>query len=73
MRDRLDVPMHDAEVLEEIELTSELMIAATEADGPLEQTQIDRILGVLPAGGPALSGDGTQPTDGAAPRRPANA
>ena len=44
--DRLDVQPHDAEVLEEIELTSNLMIAATEAPGPLPQDTIDTILGV---------------------------
>lgn len=44
--DRLDVQPHDADVLEEIELTSDLMIAASEAAGPLPQDMIDMILGV---------------------------
>ncbi len=44
--DRLDVQPHDADVLEEIELTSNLMIAASEAAGPLTQDMIDNILGV---------------------------
>jgi hypothetical protein len=44
--DRLDVQPHDAEVLEEIELISNLMIAASEAAGPLPQDAIDAILGL---------------------------
>lgn len=46
MNDRLDVPMHDADVLDEIEMTSNLMIAASETSGPLSQEAIDRILGL---------------------------
>lgn len=45
--DRVDVRVHDADVLAEIELTSELMIAASESDGPLTQQQVDAILGVV--------------------------
>ncbi len=50
MDDRLDVQPQDEDVLEEIELISNLMIAASEASGPLPQTAIDTILGIL---GPA--------------------
>jgi hypothetical protein len=46
MDDRLDVQPHDEDVLEEIELISNLMIAASEAAGPLPQSDIDTILGV---------------------------
>lgn len=46
MNDKLDVPMHDADVLDEIEMTSNLMIAASEAQGPLAQAVIDHILGL---------------------------
>jgi hypothetical protein len=46
VNDRLDVPMQDAEILDEIEITSNLMIAASESDGPLSQESIDRILGL---------------------------
>lgn len=46
MNDRLDVPTHDADMLDEIEMTSNLMIAASESDGPLTQDSIDRILGI---------------------------
>jgi hypothetical protein len=46
MDDRLDVQPHDEEVLEEIELTSNLMIAASEAGEQLPQDMIDTILGL---------------------------
>jgi hypothetical protein len=46
MDDRLDVQPQDEDVLEEIELISNLMIAASEASGPLPQAAIDTILGV---------------------------
>ena len=46
MFDKLDVPMHDADVLDEIEMTSNLMIAASEADGALSQSAVDDILGL---------------------------
>jgi len=49
VNDRLDVPMHDADVLDEIEMTSNLMIAASECEGPLAQDLIDRILGLTQA------------------------
>lgn len=41
--------LHDQEVLAEINLYSELVIAATNSDGPLSLEQIDLILG-LPVG-----------------------
>jgi hypothetical protein len=46
MDDRLDVQPQDDDVLEEIELISNLMIAASETSGPLPQSAIDTILGV---------------------------
>ena len=46
MADHLDVPLEDAVLMEEVELISTLMIAASEAEGQLEQNQIDRLLGV---------------------------
>ncbi len=47
--DQFDVSLEDAELLREVELTTNLMIAASESDGPLTQEQIDAILGVQPA------------------------
>jgi hypothetical protein len=46
MADHLDVPLEDAVLMEEVELISTLMIAASETEGQLEQNQIDRLLGV---------------------------
>lgn len=46
MSEPLDVRLRDDQALDEIELTSNLMIAASEHDGPLSQRQVDDILGV---------------------------
>ncbi len=46
VNDRFDVALHDEDVLVEIELSSDLMIAASEHAGPLSEAEIDRILGV---------------------------
>jgi hypothetical protein len=44
--DHLDVPLEDATLMEEVELISTLMIAASEAEGDMDQAQIDQLLGV---------------------------
>ncbi len=46
MVDHLDVPLEDTALLEEVELISTLMIAASENDDRLCQEQIDRLLGL---------------------------
>ncbi len=46
VNDQLDVTVHDTEVLAEIEMMTNLIIATSESDGPLPQVQIDEILGV---------------------------
>jgi hypothetical protein len=46
LNDQLDVTVHDAEVLAEIEMMTNLIIATSESDGPLSQLRIDEILGV---------------------------
>ena len=48
MGDHLDVPLEDANLLEEVELISALMIAASEAEGQLDEGGIDRLLGITP-------------------------
>ena len=48
VNDRLDVSVHDSEVLAEIELMTNLIIATSESDQPLSQQRIDEILGVWP-------------------------
>lgn len=49
MDDQFDVDLVDHVLLEEVELTAELIIAASVASAPLSQAEIDRILGVEPA------------------------
>ena len=44
--DQFDVTLEDADLLGEVELTTNLIIAASEADERLSAEQIDRILGV---------------------------
>jgi hypothetical protein len=46
MNDQLNVPLEDVELLAEVELTTDLIIAASEAEGTLPQAEIDRLLGV---------------------------
>ena len=46
VNDRRDVRVHDEDALAEIELTSELMIAASEQDTALTREQVDAILGL---------------------------
>jgi hypothetical protein len=46
--DQLNVPLEDAELLAEVELTTNLIIAASESDASLSQDEVDRLLGVEP-------------------------
>ena len=46
MKRPLDLRLRDQNVLDEIEMTSNLMIAASEVDGPLPQHEVDAILGL---------------------------
>lgn len=48
MNDSLDVPLVDLDLLDELELTTNLSIAATDSSGPLPGHQVDRILGLTP-------------------------
>ena len=52
MDDQLNVPLEDAELLEEVELTTNLIIAASEADACLSQAEVDRLLGLARPGIP---------------------
>jgi hypothetical protein len=49
MSDQFDVSLEDPDLLGEVEMTTNLIIAASEAPGPLDQEEIDAILGVVPA------------------------
>jgi hypothetical protein len=46
MGDGLDVPLEDPVQREEVELLSSLMIVAGRAEGPLDQVEIDDLLGL---------------------------
>ena len=46
MHDQFDVTLEDADLLGEVELTTTLIIAASEADDHLSVDEIDQILGI---------------------------
>ena len=46
MREGADPRVHDPELLAEIELYAEVVIAATESAGPLGAGRLDKVLGV---------------------------
>ena len=54
MDDKLNVPLEDSELLAEVELTTNLIIAASEAEAALSQAQVDELLGVARGGGPSI-------------------
>lgn len=49
MPEPLDSRLRDDEALDEIELTSQLMIAASAAEAHLSQREVDEILGIRTA------------------------
>lgn len=48
VHDQFDVSLEDADLLGEVELTTNLIIAASECDEHLSASEIDAILGVVP-------------------------
>ncbi len=56
MHDQFDVTLEDDDLLGEVELTTTLIIAASESDDHLTAAEIDHLLGVVPgsAGEPPL-------------------
>ena len=48
VEDQFNVPLEDAELLAEVELSANLIIAGNQSDGPLPRGEVDRILGVTP-------------------------
>lgn len=46
MTELQDQDLNDADLLEEIGLTGDLMVLAAETSGPLTQAEVDRVLGV---------------------------
>lgn len=45
VHDELNVPLEDAELLDEVQLLTDLIIAATDAAEPLGEHALDRLLG----------------------------
>jgi len=52
--DQLNVPLEDSELLAEVELTTNLIIAASEADTTLSQAEVDKLLGIEPDPPPSI-------------------
>jgi hypothetical protein len=48
VHDQFDISLEDSDLLGEVELTTNLIIAASESDEHLSLAEIDRILGVVP-------------------------
>ncbi len=46
--DPFDVRLQDDELLDEVELTANLIVAANQAETHMSVSEIDQILGVLP-------------------------
>lgn len=46
--DPFDVPLQDDELMDEVELTANLIVAANQASGQLSADEIDQILGIGP-------------------------
>jgi hypothetical protein len=49
VHDQFDVTLEDSDLLHEVELTTNLIIAASESEDALSLEEIDAILGVVPA------------------------
>lgn len=70
MSDQFDVSLEDPDLLGEVEMTTNLIIAASGAAGPLDQDEIDAILGLVPEAGPGTTPVTTPdatPVEGSAP------
>ena len=48
VHDQFDVTLEDGDLLNEVELTTTLIIAASESEEHLSQDEIDRLLGAVP-------------------------
>ncbi len=46
--DQFDVSLEDSDLLSEVELTTKLIVAATECERRLTVPEIDQLLGVVP-------------------------
>ena len=57
VHDQFDVTLEDVDLLGEVELTTNLIIAASESDDHLSDAEIDSILGVAPEAPAPRRGD----------------
>ena len=53
VQDQFEVTLEDVDLLGEVELTTNLIIAASESEAHLSTAEIDAVLGVEPAEDPA--------------------
>ena len=53
MHDQFDISLEDSDLLGEVELTTNLIVAASASDDALSVEEIDEILGVVPRAAPA--------------------
>lgn len=53
MHSPLDVDLDDSDLISEIALLTDLMVAASESPGPLDLSAIDAALGLWPGADPA--------------------
>jgi hypothetical protein len=51
----VDLRVHDSVALDEIELYAEVLSAVAEADRPLTEAELDRVLGVKPMAAAGLA------------------
>ena len=69
--DNVDDDLTDDDLESEIELVSELVVAATSSDRPLHQHEVDHLLGVdLKEDGPAAETDRSSVRRRGQPKRP---
>jgi hypothetical protein len=59
--DSLNVPLEDTELLAEVELTTNLIIAASESEASLTQEQVDALLGLTARAGPQIPSQQRRP------------
>lgn len=55
MGEYVDLRVHDSVALDEIELYAEVLGAVAEADRPLTEAELDRVLGVKPMAAAGLA------------------
>lgn len=70
MHDQLSVTLEDADLLAEMELMTDLIIAASETDATMPLKQVDRVLGLIGNDAPTVRAPATAPGDKSRPLAP---